>query len=131
VVGDGADMPLRSAGGHHHIIADRGFAGEIDGDAVLGFDVFKTGEDQAERLLGVWPRPGDGFGRTTRRPRECKFGQGVLSFLLVALAPTASARGIVTKIVILCGHFQPFAGLRRRRAARSAVDESGDLSPCR
>ena len=75
VVGDGGDMALRTAAGHDHIIAYRRFAGEIDDDAILGFQVFKTRKDSAERLLGSWV-PGDGFGRTTRRPRECRFIQG-------------------------------------------------------
>src|SRR5665213_412732 len=52
-VGDRADMALRPAGGHDHVIADGGFSGEIDGDVVLGFDVFETREDDAERLLGA------------------------------------------------------------------------------
>ena len=64
VIGNSADMPLRPAAGHDHIIAYRGFAGEIDNDAVLGFHVFKTGEDGVERFLGSW-MPGDDFGLTT------------------------------------------------------------------
>jgi len=83
-------MALRPAGGHDHVIAYRGFAGEIDGDAVLGFHVFETREDDAECLLGTGaqrPRLGDAFGRATRRPRECRFGQRLFPFTFVAPAP--------------------------------------------
>jgi len=86
VVGNRADMALRPAAGHDHVIAYRGFAGEIDNDAVLGFQIFKTGEDGAERLLGTWV-PGDDFGLTKRCPRECRCIQGCWSFRCVALAP--------------------------------------------
>jgi len=74
-IGNSTDMALRPAAGHDHVVADRGFSGEIDDDAVLGFHVFKTREDGAESLLGTWV-PGDGFGRTTRCPRECRGVQG-------------------------------------------------------
>jgi len=86
VVGNSADMTLRPAAGHDHVIANRGFSGEIDNDAVLGFHVFETGEDGAERLLGTWV-PRDDFGLTTRRPRECRCIQGCGSFRYVALTP--------------------------------------------
>ena len=64
MIGDSADMALRPAAGHDHVIAYRGFSGEIDNDAVLGFHIFKASEDGAERLLGTW-MPGDDFGLTT------------------------------------------------------------------
>ena len=64
VLGDGRDVALGAAGGHHHEVRDRGFTGEIDADTVLGFHVFQTREDDAERLLGT-RAPGDGFGQTT------------------------------------------------------------------
>ena len=76
VLGNSADMALRPAAGHDHVIADRGFSGEIDDDAVLRFHIFKSREDGVERLLGSRV-PGDGFGRTTRCPRECRCKQGL------------------------------------------------------
>jgi hypothetical protein len=99
MVGDRADMALRPAGGHDHVIAYRGFAGEIDGDAVLGFHVFQTREDDAECLLGTGV-PSDGFGPATRRPRECRFGQRMFPFTFVAPAP-ARAGDVVTIAILL------------------------------
>src|SRR5579872_2959360 len=90
IVSNRADMTLRPAGCHDHVIADRGFICEIDGDAVLGLHVFQTQEDDAECLLGTWaqmPRLGDGFGPVTRCPRKCGFGQRWFPFTFVALAP--------------------------------------------
>ena len=52
VVRDGADMAVRPAGTNDHIIADRGFAAEIEGEGVLRLHVFKRGEDEAQRLIG-------------------------------------------------------------------------------
>src|SRR5262249_1061138 len=106
VFGDGADVALRPAAGHDHIIAYRGFTGEIDNDAVLGFHVFKTGEDGAERLLGTWA-PGDDIGLMTRRPRECRCIQGFRSFPWVALTPIRP--GVSRKISSSFASFQPAA----------------------
>jgi hypothetical protein len=92
VIGNSTDMALRPAAGHDHVIADRGFSGEIDDDAVLGFHVFKTRKDGAERLLGTRV-PGDGFGRTTRCPRECRGMQGFGSFLFLCVALTPVRTG--------------------------------------
>src|SRR6185437_1153033 len=86
MVSNGTDMALRAAGSDHHVIADGRFAAEIDDNAVLGLHVVKTREDCFEHLLGSW-MPGDGFGRMTPRPRECRCAQGCWSFRCVALAP--------------------------------------------
>ena len=76
VFGNSTDMALRPAAGHDHVIADRGFSGELDDNAVLRFHIFKSREDGMERLLGGRV-PGDGFGRTTRCPRERRCMQGL------------------------------------------------------
>src|SRR5262245_18400018 len=75
VIGHGADVTLGAAARDDEIIAYGGFAGEIDDDAVLGLHVFQTREDGCEHLLGS-RMPGDGFGLTTRCPRECSRAQG-------------------------------------------------------
>src|SRR5664279_3012140 len=119
MVGDRADMALRPAGGHDHVIAYRGFAGEIDGDAVLGFHVFQTREDDAECLLGTGaqrPRLGDGFGHATRRPRECRFAQRLFPFTFVALAPAYA--GDVVKIAILLASFHSWSSSLCRRGPK-------------
>src|SRR6185503_13447347 len=79
VVGDSADMTLRPAAGHDHVIANRGFSGEIDNDAVLGFHVFETGEDGAERLLGTWV-PGYDFELTGRHRESAGVFRGAGPF---------------------------------------------------
>ena len=68
VVRDRADMTVGAAGGHHHGVGDRGFAGEVDGDDVLGLHVVEAREDDAMGLLGVRSHLGDGFGRARRAP---------------------------------------------------------------
>jgi hypothetical protein len=104
VVGDGADVTLRSAARHDHVIAYGGFSGEIDDDAVLGLQVFQTREDGFEYLLGR-RMPGDGFGLTTRCPRECRCAQGFWSFRYVAPAPILT--GVCLKIVTSSASFYP------------------------
>src|SRR5271169_5642099 len=97
VFGDSGHMDVRAPGGHDHVIAYRGFAEEIDGDAVLGFHVGQTREDDAERLLRTraqTPRLGDGFGHATRSPRECRFGQRLFPFTFVAPAPARAGDAI-------------------------------------
>src|SRR5579862_245330 len=86
-VGDRADMALRPAGRHDHVVADRGFIAKIDGEDVLGLHVVEAGEDQSEDLLCVKTHSGDRFGHATFVPRDYNCGQGCLSFrskLLVA-----------------------------------------------
>lgn len=56
VVRDGADMAVRSAGCNDHVIADRGFAAEIEGEGILGLHVFEGVEDEAQRLIGGMTR---------------------------------------------------------------------------
>ena len=107
VVGHGADVTLRSAARHDHVIAYGGFAGEIDDDAVLGLHVFQTREDGFEHLLGS-RMPGDGFGLTTRCPRECRCAQGFWSFRYVAPAPILT--GVHFKIVTSSVSFYPGGG---------------------
>ena len=70
-VRDGADMAVRPAAGNHHGVSDRGLAGEIDGDGVLGLHVVEAVEDQAKGPLGVGTL-GDGFGLAAMAgPRGC------------------------------------------------------------
>jgi hypothetical protein len=64
VLGNRCDMTIGATTGHHHEIAYRGFASEIDGDAVLGLHIVEACEDEAECLLGV-SAPRDGVGRAT------------------------------------------------------------------
>src|SRR4029079_3664648 len=104
VVGHGAHVTLRSAARHDHVIAYGGFAGEIDDDAVLGLHVFQTREDGFEHLLRS-RMPGDGFGLTTLRPRECRCAQGFWSFRYVAPAPVLA--GVHIKIITSSVSFYP------------------------
>src|SRR4029078_3356075 len=104
VVGHGAHVTLRSAARHDHVIAYGGFAGEIDDNAVLGLHVFQTREDGFEHLLGS-RMPGDGFGLTTLRPRECRCAQGFWSFRYVAPAPVLA--GVHIKIITSSVSFYP------------------------
>ena len=54
-------------------VGDRGFAGEIDGDGVLGLHVVEAGEDKAKDFLGVRTHLGDRFGGATcAGPGECR-----------------------------------------------------------
>ena len=69
-VGDRADMALRPAGRHDHVVADRRFISQIDGEDVLGLHIVEAGEDQTKDLLGVKTHSGDRFGRATFGPRE-------------------------------------------------------------
>ena len=70
-------MAVRASAGHNHGVGDRGFAGEIDGDGVLGLQVVNAGEDDAKGLVGVRTHLGDlGGGATSASPGECKCGQG-------------------------------------------------------
>ena len=48
LVGDGADVTVRAAGGDHHAVGDGGLSVEIDGDDVLGLGIFELGEDDGE-----------------------------------------------------------------------------------
>src|SRR4029079_6169816 len=104
VVGPGAHVTLRSAARHDHVIAYGGFAGEIDDDAVLGLHVFQTREDGFEHLLGS-RMPGDGFGLTTLRPRECSRAQGFCYFRYLAPAPVLA--GVHIKIITSSVSFYP------------------------
>jgi hypothetical protein len=67
-VGYRSDMAMRSAGRDDHVVADRGFVFEIDGEGVLGLHVVEAVEDQSEDLLGVKTHSGDRFGRATFGP---------------------------------------------------------------
>ena len=65
-VRDGADLAVRPARGHDHDVGEAGFAGENDGDGVLGLHVVDTGEDEAKGLLGVRTHLGDLDGGAPR-----------------------------------------------------------------
>jgi uncharacterized protein (DUF1697 family) len=69
-VGYRSDVAVRSAGRHDHVVADRRFVFEIDGEGVLGLHVVEAVEDQSEDLLGVNTHSGDRFGRATFGPWE-------------------------------------------------------------
>ncbi len=95
-IGDRADMPVRPARGHYHAVRDRRFAGEIDGDGVLGLHVVEAGEDQSKNLPGVRTHLGDWFGSAVgASPRECRCRQGILSFRFPSLhhKPRKKKRG--------------------------------------
>jgi hypothetical protein len=79
-VGDRPDMAVRATGRHDHVVADRGFIAQIDGEDVLGLHIVEAGEDQAEDLLGVKTHSGDRFGHATVGPKSDRCGQGSLSF---------------------------------------------------
>ncbi len=92
VIGDRADMAVRPAGGHDHEVRNRGFAGKIDGDGVLGLHIVEAMEDQAKGLLGVRSHLGDGFGRTTGGgPERLQVWTGVLSFRCVESPESGSS----------------------------------------
>src|SRR5580698_10491458 len=90
-VGDRADMALRPAGRHDHVVADRGFIAKIDGEDVLGLHVVEAGEDQTEDLLCVKTHSGDRFGHATFVPRDYNCGQGCLSFRSKLPAPATES----------------------------------------
>src|SRR5580658_8601238 len=93
-VGDRADMALRPAGRHDHVVADRGFIAKIDGEDVLGLHIVEAGEDQSEDLLCVKTHSGDRFGHATFVPRDYNCGQGCLSFRSkLSLCPGHRIRG--------------------------------------
>jgi len=79
-VGDRADMALRPAGSHDHVVADRRFVPEVDGEGVLRLHIVEAVEDQTEDLLGVRTHSGDRFGHATVGPKDRRCGQGSLSF---------------------------------------------------
>ena len=79
-VGDRADMALRAARRHNHVIADRRFIPQIDGEGVLRLHIVEAGEDHTEDLLGVRTHSGDRLGRATIGPKSYRCGQGSLSF---------------------------------------------------
>ena len=78
------------------VVGDRGFAGEIDGDGVLGLHVVEAGEDQAQNLLGVGTHLGDGLGgAAVRRPERVQMWTGAFPF---AAAHRARVGRVITKI---------------------------------
>jgi hypothetical protein len=79
-VGDRADMTLRAARRHDHVIADRRFIPQIDGESVLRLHIVEAGEDHTKDLLGVRTHSGDRLGRATFGPKSYRCGQGSLSF---------------------------------------------------
>jgi hypothetical protein len=44
-VGDRADMTLRPAGSNDHVVADRRFVTQIDGEGVLRLHIVEAGKD--------------------------------------------------------------------------------------
>jgi hypothetical protein len=131
-IGDGADMAIRPAAGDDHRVGECSLAGEVDGDGVLGLHVFEAVEDQSKRLLRVRTL-GDGCGRTTGGgPRSCCGGQGrpFLSFYR-SRPGSAGARlaNSTPKIGAQGRRIQWFRLLFRK--ARRAVEDNGDLSPCK
>ena len=82
VIGNRSDMPVGAAGGHYHAVSDRGFAGKIDGDDILGLHLIKALEDNVQGLRGVThlrDRLRHGTGLCTG-PRDDLCAQGILSF---------------------------------------------------
>jgi hypothetical protein len=58
-------MAVGTAGGDDHGVGDRGFAGKVDFNRVLGFHVLETGSDDRPKILILRsPRSG---GRGKRR----------------------------------------------------------------
>jgi hypothetical protein len=53
MVCDGGHVPLRAAGGDHHIVGDRALAAEIDDHRVLGLVVVQLALDQGEQGFGI------------------------------------------------------------------------------
>ena len=47
-IGDGRYVPVRTAGGHHHVVADRRLAVEVYGNRILGFGLVKAREDHIQ-----------------------------------------------------------------------------------
>ena len=69
-VGDRADMALRPAGSNDHVVADRRFVPQIDGEGVLRLHIVEAGRGPN----GGSPRRQDAFWRPVRardvRPEE-------------------------------------------------------------
>ena len=128
VVRDRADMAVGPAGGHHHVVADRGLAGEIDGDGVLGLHVVEAREDQCARS----PRRSGRTGRRVRARAGAARESAVVdrgAFPFVPFAPAMSPgdqakHSHAGSTVSTSLAFRP-------GAARSAVEDRGDLRPCR
>ncbi len=51
VIGQCADVPVRTAGGHDHAIGHAGLVGQIDGDDVLGLVVVEFGENDPDQVI--------------------------------------------------------------------------------
>src|SRR5258705_6371595 len=85
---DRADMTVGRTGRHNHVVGDRGFATEVDGEGVLGLHIVEAREDKAKRLLGIDCHLGDGGGPATcGGPGGSGGGQG--SFLWAPRTPGA------------------------------------------
>src|SRR5258708_18710570 len=67
----------------NHEVGDRGLAGEIDGDGVLGLHVVNTGEDEAKSLPGVRTHLGDWFGRSEEHTSELQSPDHLVCRLLL------------------------------------------------
>src|SRR4029077_2242900 len=52
-VGDGSNMPLRSPRGEHHMVADRGFASQIDAGDVLCLSGIERVEHDGEQAFRI------------------------------------------------------------------------------
>jgi hypothetical protein len=51
VVGDGPDMPLRAPRGDDHLVADRGFASQVDDRDLLGLRAVERVEHDFEETI--------------------------------------------------------------------------------
>jgi hypothetical protein len=53
VIRDGTDMPLRAAGGEHHMIADRCLAAQVDDDNVISLGGIERVENDLEQTIRI------------------------------------------------------------------------------
>ena len=47
-LGDGADVAIRTTRRDDHVVGERGFSGDVDGNGVLCLGVVETGEDHLQ-----------------------------------------------------------------------------------
>ena len=95
MLGDGAHVALRAAGGHHHVIGDRGLAAQIDRGGVFRLVVVEVAEDERESLPGLGASLGNRCGSAFAGGRGTRGGQvwtGLFTSRIVVPARTLVRR---------------------------------------
>src|SRR4249920_3510729 len=93
LLGDGSDVPIRSAGGDHHVVADGRFPPDVDRHHFLGFGVVEPGRDETEEGFRVVR--GHEVGRRRAPASTLKCGWHIVLNVLSSSNPYGWARGEV------------------------------------